>query len=94
MFSIRYARALLDQKARLLGSHAAIARQAGLLYRNYAAIRAGGYHKGRPALRLGHRLERWLRVRPEIIYVPIEMTAEEVDRRLALARRGTEGAPR
>lgn len=88
MFSLRYARALLNQRASLMGSHAALARQVGLSYKHYMKLRAGG-HKDQPRPRLGYRLEQFLGVRPVTIYVPVGMSDVEIDRRLALARKGS-----
>ena len=84
MFSLRYARALVEAKSKQLGSYSAVARQTGLTYRRFWKIL-----KGEESMyRLGERIERWLGVKPITIYVPAHMSDEEIDRRLAIARRG------
>ena len=85
MYSLRYARALLSRKAKELGTYKAVADQMGFTFQRFYHLRTGrgDYQSG-----IGERASRYLGVRKVHIYIPIDMTEDELDARLAIARRG------
>lgn len=95
MFSTRYARALLQQRAKQLGSTRALSRQLNMPYqmcRRALYGREGPNSNPRNSwIGVGSKAEAFLHIKPVLIYVPVGMSDQEIDARLSLARRGNLG---
>ena len=84
VFSDRYLVALLRRRVLETGGYyIRVSREMGLSVQSFRQVRKGTRSPD------CHQIKDYLKVRKVRLYVPVGMSDEEINQRLALARRGT-----